>query len=75
MQVILNMVEVFKTNVRHKRQAKTLLAVLSKQFPLFRINFDLEDCDKILRVEGENVPQEKILKLVTENGYQCNVLE
>lgn len=75
MQVILNMVEVFKTNVRHKRQAKTLLAALSKQFPLFRINFDLEDCDKILRVEGENVPQEKILKLVTENGYQCNVLE
>lgn len=75
MQMILNMVEVFKTNVRHKRQAKTLLAALSKQFPLFRINFDLEDCDKILRVEGENIPRQKILKLVTENGYQCNVLE
>jgi hypothetical protein len=75
MQMILNMVEVFKTNVRHKKQAKTLLTVLSKQFPLFRINFDLEDCDKILRVEGENIPRSKILKLVTENGYQCDVLE
>ena len=73
--MILNMVEVFKTNVRHKRQAKTLLNVLSKQFPLFRINFDLEDCDKILRIEGKNIPQEKIAKLVTDNGYQCHILD
>jgi hypothetical protein len=73
--MVLNMVEVFKTNVRHKKQAKTLLGVLAKQFPLFRINFDLEDCDKILRVEGENIQQEKIACLVIENGYQCDILE
>jgi hypothetical protein len=75
MEMILNKVEVYKTNVRHKRQARRLLSVLSKQFPLFSINFDLEDCDKILRVEGKNIPQEKIAKLVTENGYQCNLLD
>ena len=69
------MVEVFKTNVRLKRQAKNLLNVLSRQFPLYRINFDLEDCDKILRVEGENIPLEKIKRLVTANGYQCHILE
>lgn len=73
--MILNMVEVYKTNVKHKRQARRLLDVLSKQFPMFSINFDLEDCDKILRVEGKDIPQEKIAKLVTENGYQCNVLD
>lgn len=75
MTMILNMVEVYKTNVRHKRQAKRLLGVLSEQFPMFSINFDLEDCDKILRVEGKNIPQEKIARMVTENGYQCSVLE
>ena len=74
MEMVLNMVEVFKTNVRHKRQARKLLDILSAQFPLFNINFDLEDCDKILRVEGENIPQDKIVKLVSENGYQCDVL-
>jgi hypothetical protein len=42
---------------------------------MFSINFDLEDCDKILRVEGRNIPQEKIAALVTENGYQCSILE
>ncbi|MGZ3764802.1 MAG: hypothetical protein ACXVB0_18310 [Mucilaginibacter sp.] len=71
----LKMVEVFKTNVRQRRQAKLLLGILEKRFPLFRINFDLEDCDKILRVEGENIQREKIAKLVTENGYQCNILD
>jgi hypothetical protein len=69
------MVEVFKTNVRHKRQAKMLLGKLSGRFPLFRINFDLEDCDKILRVEGDEICQEKIAALVAESGYECDVLE
>jgi hypothetical protein len=70
----LHKVEVFKTNVRQKRQARVLLNKLTKQFPMFKINFDLEDCDKILRVEGSNIRQEKIAKLVTENGYCCDVL-
>lgn len=69
------MVEVFKTNVRQQRQAKLLLGILQKHFPLFKINFDLEDCDKILRVEGENILQEKIAGLLIENGYQCNILD
>ncbi|MBV8388641.1 MAG: hypothetical protein JO080_02450 [Mucilaginibacter sp.] len=75
MAMVLNMVEVYKTNVTRKIQAKRILDVLSEQFPMFSINFDLEDCDKILRVEGKNIPQEKIARLVIENGYQCNVLD
>jgi len=71
----LHTVEVFKTNVRQKRQARVLLNILARQFPGLRINFDLEDCDNILRVEGNNVRQEKIAELVTENGYWCDVLE
>jgi hypothetical protein len=75
MEMVLNMVEVYRTNVRHKRAAKRLLSVLSAQFPMFSINFDLEDCDKILRVEGENIQPDDIAKLVAENGYQCNLLD
>jgi hypothetical protein len=69
------MVEVFKTNVQRQKQAILLLKVLSQKFPLFRINFDLDDCDKILRVEGENICHERIIELFTTNGCQCNVLE
>jgi len=69
------MVEVFKTNVQQQKQAVRLLAALSQTFPLCRINFDLDDCDRILRVEGDNIAHEKIIELFATNGCQCDVLE
>ena len=68
-------VEVFKTNVREKHQAMMLVTLLTEQFPLCRINFDLHDCDKILRVEGEGIPPYSIIRLVAASGYQCGMLE
>ena len=69
------MVEVFKTNVRKVSQAKKLVALLFEQYPGSRINFDLNDCDKILRIEGDNFEVQHIIRFVTENGFMCDVLE
>ena len=69
------MVEVFKTNVQRKTQSKMLLCILSETFPSFKINFDLSDCDKVLRVEGNNIETLPIMILVKEHGFQCEVLE
>lgn len=69
------MVEIFKTNVQQQEQAKELLEVLGQQFPASRINFDLDDCDRILRVEAERIAQEEIIELVESNGYECSVIE
>ena len=69
------MVEVFKTNVQKKTQSKMLLAVLSETFPSFKINFDLSDCDKVLRVEGNNLEALSIMILVKEKGFKCEVLD
>lgn len=69
------MVEVFKTNVRRKAQSKMLLCMLSRAFPLFKINFDLSDRDKILRIEGDNLETLKIMILVKEHGFTCEVLD
>jgi hypothetical protein len=68
------MVEVFKTNVQEADVAETLIDKLLLLFPYSRINFDLSDCDKILRVEAENVCSEKIIELVLSSGYQSEVL-
>jgi tRNA G26 N,N-dimethylase Trm1 len=70
----LPMIEVFKTNVLTKETAKMMLSLLSKTYPDLKINFDLSDCDKILRVQGNNISAEKIIELITANGYQCEVL-
>ena len=69
------MVEVFKTNVQKKTQSKKLLSVLSEAFPSFKINFDLSDCDKVLRVEGDNIEALRIMILVKEYGVKCEILD
>ena len=69
------MVEVFKTNVQKKAQSKMLLSVLSEIFPSFKINFDLSDCDKVLRVEGDNMEASRIMILIKEHGFKCEVLD
>ena len=68
------MVEVFITDVKQPEEAVRVLLVLTEQFPLTRINFDLEDCDRILKVEGNNIVREKIIELIILNGHQCDVL-
>jgi hypothetical protein len=69
------MIEVFKTNVQKKRQSKILLCLLSEAFPSFKINFDLADCDKVLRVEGDNMEALSIMMLVKEHGFTCELLD
>ena len=69
------MVEVFKTNVQKKAQSKMLLCILSEAFPFSKINFDLSDCDKVLRVEGDNIEVLRIKKLLKKNGFKCEILD
>ncbi len=69
------MIEVFKTNVQKKTQSKMLLCILSETFPSSKINFDLSDCDKVLRVEGDNIEALRIMVLVKDYGYRCEVLD
>jgi len=69
------MVEVFKTNVQKKTQSKMLLCILAEAFPSLKINFDLSDCDKVLRVEGDHMEALRIMMLVKEYGFNCEVLD
>jgi len=52
-----------------------LNCILSEAFPSFKINFDLSDCDKVLRVEGEDVTAQRIMILVKQQGFTCEVLD
>ena len=69
------MIEVFKTNIEERSQAEKLIALLLDHFPGHRINVDLHDCDKVLRIEGGNFLSARIMTLVKENGFMCSVLE
>jgi len=68
------MVEVFKTNVKHRELAEQLTSILRDRFAFFKINFDLEDCDKILRVEGKKICVETIIEILSTHGLECEIL-
>lgn len=69
------MVEIFKTNIEEEKLAKKLTSKLLRHFPQCKINFDLQDCDNILRIEGNEIVAEKIIQVVNTNGYQCQPLD
>lgn len=46
------MVEVFKTNVNSRCYANMLIYQIQQAFTEYSVNFDLEDCDRILRVKS-----------------------
>ncbi len=63
------MVEVFKTNISTKKEAGLLRHALLLHFPGFRINCDLQDCDRILRVEGPGIDAAFVKSIAAEMGY------
>ena len=70
------MIEVFKTDVNEKDHARMLVDRIHKAFSHCRANFDLEDCDRILRVKGITGEEEtwQIVSLVKSFGWHVEIL-
>lgn len=69
------MIEVFKTNVQEQRQAKILVEEINRHFN-YEANFDLDDCDNILRVKyyGDEIQSSMLVNLLNEHGFLAEVL-
>lgn len=70
------MIEVFKTNVKERSQAKMLVDQIHKIFEGHEANFDLEDCDKILRVKclSGYIQPSTFIRLLNDFGFHAEVL-
>lgn len=70
------MIEIFKTNVNSKRQSGRILKMLKRIFPNACFVFDLEDCDRILRVDRiERMQIINIQNEIINLGFICEILE
>jgi hypothetical protein len=69
-------IEVYRSTVTSYLEADMLLRQLHRIFPGWCISFDLEDCDRVLRVEslGEPIPGSFIACLLEQSGYGCELL-
>jgi hypothetical protein len=63
---------IFRTSVLHHEDASNLATVLDSLMHVGdKWNFDLEDCDHILRVETHVVQPFVIIEQLTMAGYTC----
>ncbi|MES2447537.1 MAG: hypothetical protein V4546_10170 [Bacteroidota bacterium] len=70
------MVEVFKTNVSNAEDAKEIINIIEKNFNFCQVNFDLDDCDRILRVKSitGDIAADQIIYLLKQKGFKSTVL-
>lgn len=70
------MIEIFKTNVKTELEAFVLTELLQNVFVHATVNFDLEDCDRILRVDGINSQDiSEVERNLNKYGYRCKILQ
>lgn len=70
------MIEVFKTDVRDPESAIMLIDRIHETFSDYKANFDLDDCDKILRVKSTTgyIQTSRLIDLVKGFGFNAEVL-
>ncbi len=66
------MIEVFKTNVRNRSHAKMLVSQIQTAFGNYEANFDLDDCDNILRVQCNTGAVQSHSLIVFLKNFGCN---
>ncbi|MBP1224542.1 hypothetical protein [Flavobacterium sp. 1355] len=58
-----------------QKAVKKLTAKLNAFIPNSKWNFDLEDCDRILRVESREVTAKQVIDFMNEYKFECLELE
>jgi len=71
------MVEVFKTNVQNDQHAQLLIEAIYNAGVNYMATFDLQDCDKILRVQCNQglVDHSLVTAILFAHGYYAEVLQ
>ena len=65
---------VLKTNIRYKKHLKEVAPLLDSQQNIFRWNVDLQDRDKVLRIESAALPINDVIQLIQNAGFHCEEL-
>ncbi|TDH26225.1 hypothetical protein EXU57_12105 [Segetibacter sp. 3557_3] len=66
---------VFRTNIRHKRHINLVTPHLDTIAGIRKWNVDLQDKDRILRIEALDVIPLTIERVLEQAGYYCKELE
>ena len=66
---------VFKTNLRFKKQINAVMQHINNLQGILRWNVDLQDKDKILRIESKDLCPREVENTLQRAGYYCEELQ
>ncbi|HEY0272725.1 MAG TPA: hypothetical protein VGC22_06030 [Chitinophaga sp.] len=69
------MIGIFKTNINTTDARQHIVSALRDRFPVQSCHVDLDDCDKVLRVEAQQLQEAAIIAFVKQEGFECAPLE
>lgn len=66
---------IFKTNIKTKKKVKSLSAIFNSIPAISDWSIDLEDIDKVLRIESTGqLGEHEVIKRVNTCGFHCEIL-
>ena len=73
---IMEMIEVFRTNVNDRAQANMIVDRIHEQYSFYKANFDLQDCDRIVRIKSSTgqIHSPSLISILNDFGFQGEVL-
>ena len=70
----MQLVEIFKTNINCPNEAKKIVEQIHATYITYKANFDLDDCDKILRiVTKENIAVTNFIAWLKAKGCDATI--
>jgi cell fate (sporulation/competence/biofilm development) regulator YmcA (YheA/YmcA/DUF963 family) len=66
---------VFSTSVKQQKQVSRVSTLLTKIPTITQWNFDLEDCDNILRIVATGLSAQYVETLLQKAGIHCQELQ
>jgi hypothetical protein len=65
---------VFKTNIDREDDVMRVMSRKKEEARIRRWSVDREDCDKVLRVEADEILPDEIIEMINNAGYACEEL-
>lgn len=69
------MVEVFKTDIEDISLAEKVKFKLSELMPDSLVSFDLEDCDRVLRVQAKTICPATVMEALKKEKINCEIMD
>ena len=65
---------IFKTNIMDEYDVEKIALLMTEEPRIKKWNIDLQDFDKVLRIEAHHLQEHEVITSIRKAGYRCEEL-